>query len=428
MLLALLSCVVHAVRAHELPADVRVQAFVRPLGDRLQVLVRVPLAAMRESDLPLRGPGYLDLERAGPALRTAASLWVADNLGLRENGRPLGVPTIESIRVSLASDRSFEDIDRAIAHLGAPPLASSQDLVWNQQLLDVAFAYAIESPRSRFEIDARLARLGLRVSVALHFLPADGDERAWVLHGDEGWIALDPGIGQAASRFVAEGLRHILGGVDHLLFIVCLVLPLRRVAPLLAIVTAFAIAHSISLAAAVLGLLPDALWFAPLVEWLIAVSILLMALENMLGTSLSGRWIVGFVFGLVHGVGFATGLRESLQFAGKHLFVALTSFNVGIEIGQIVVLLVVVGALRWVVARAPERALLLILSGLIAHTAWHWCGERWAVLSQFPVPEPDAAALPQLLRWVAAALALGFGLYTADRALRRRLAGGAGSP
>lgn len=164
----------------------------------------------------------------------------------------------------------------------------------------------------------------------------------------------------------------------------------------------------------------DALWFAPLVEWLIAASIVFMALENMLGTSLTGRWILSFIFGLVHGVGFAAGLRENLQFAGQHLFVALASFNVGIELGQIVVLVVAIGVLRWTSGLYPERAMVLIASALIAHIAWHWGAERWAILERFSMPVPDASALPQIMRWLAAALALAFALRIVDRAIRKR--------
>ena len=134
------------------------------------------------------------------------------------------------------------------------------------------------------------------------------------------------------------GFLHILDGTDHLLFIACLVIPFRRLRPLVVIVTAFTVAHSITLAAAALGLAPEGLWFPPLVEMLIAVSIVYMALENIVGTNAQRRWIVAFAFGLVHGFGFAFALRESLQFAGSHLATALLAFNVGVELGQLAVL------------------------------------------------------------------------------------------
>ena len=84
-----------------------------------------------------------------------------------------------------------------------------------------------------------------------------------------------------------------------------------------------------------LWLSPDALWFPPLIEMLIAMSIVYMALENIVGSNMQRRWMITFVFGLVHGFGFSFALRETLQFAGPHLLTALLAFNVGVELGQL---------------------------------------------------------------------------------------------
>src|SRR5262245_25173544 len=105
-----------------------------------------------------------------------------------------------------------------------------------------------------------------------------GATRAFELQGDPGLVRLDPRWHQAALRFVEAGFWHILEGIDHLLFILCLVIPFRRLVPLALIVTAFTVAHSITLLSAALGFAPVALWFPPLIETLIAVSILYMAL------------------------------------------------------------------------------------------------------------------------------------------------------
>ena len=182
------------------------------------------------------------------------------------------------------------------------------------------------------------------------------------------------------------GFEHILDGTDHLLFLACLVIPFRRLRSLAVIVTAFTVAHSFTLIASAYDLAPDALWFPPLVETLIAVSIVYMALENIVGANVQRRWAITFVFGLVHGFGFSFALRETLQFAGNHLLTSLLSFNIGVELGQLLVLLLLVPALgilfRYVVA---ERVGTIVLSALVAHTSWHWMTELWAVLSQFPI-------------------------------------------
>src|SRR5262245_56934178 len=305
-----------AAHAHDIPSDIKVQMFLKPAGDRQQLLVRVPLSAMREVDVPQRGPGYLDLARAESALRNAAKMWFTDNIDVHEGDSLLAAPRLVGARVSLPSDRSFASYEQALAHLQGPRLPETMELYRNQQLLDVLFEYPIASDRSDFSIHPRLARLGLQVAITMRFLPPGGVERAFELHGDPGLVRLDPRWHQAALRFVVSGSWHILEGADHLLFILCLVIPFRRLVPLALIVPAFTITHSTTLISAAFGFAPSALWSPPLIETLIAVSILYMALENIVGSNIGRRWIVSFAFGLVHGFGFSFALKESLQFAG----------------------------------------------------------------------------------------------------------------
>src|SRR5690606_33150249 len=187
--------------------------------------------------------------------------------------------------------------------------------------------------------------------------------------GNPGLVRLDPCWHQAALRFVALGFEHILDGVDHLLFLLCLVIPMRSVRALLPVVTAFTVAHSITLVASAAGLAPDALWFPPLIETLIAAPIVYLAFEHLLGVLHDRRWAMAFAFGLVHGFGFSFVLSETLQFAGAHLLASLLAFNVGVELGQVAVLLVVTPMLvllfRHVV---PEVAGTVVLSAVLAHT------------------------------------------------------------
>src|SRR3977135_1217750 len=138
MALAVLICAAmpHAA-AHDIPTDVKINAFIKPFGNRLELLIRVPLAAMIEVDFPKRGPGYLDISRADEALHNAAKLYLIDNITVTENGEPLPAPSIVHARVSLASDRSFTSYEAARAHVEGPRLADDLELYWNQQLLDV---------------------------------------------------------------------------------------------------------------------------------------------------------------------------------------------------------------------------------------------------------------------------------------------------
>jgi len=407
--------------AHDIPADVRVNAFVKPEGQRLRLLVRVPLKAMREVDFPRRGAGFLDLARADASLRNAATLWIADNVDLYEGDVRLAHPRVAEARVSLESDKSFASYEQALAHVTGPRLPDNMELYWEQGLLDVLFDYPIGSDRSDFSIRPRLERLGLRTTVVLRFLPDAGVVRAFDLHGDPGLVRLAPRWHQAAWRFVESGFFHILEGTDHLLFLLCLVIPFRKFGQLVLLVTAFTVAHSITLIASAYNLGPDALWFPPLIETLIAISILYMAIENVLGSNVGRRWLITFGFGLVHGFAFSFALRETLQFAGSHLLTSLLSFNLGVELGQLLVLVLLVPALellfRFLVA---ERLGTIILSVLVGHTAWHWMAERADRLSKFPWPVLDASQLAVAVRWLMGVLILAGLAWFARGAFRQR--------
>jgi HupE / UreJ protein len=426
-----------APSAHDIPNDVTIQTFLKPEGQRLRLLVRVPLQAMRDMDYPkprgTRNADLLDLARAEPTLRDAATLWVSDYLDLYENGAKLPPPRVVSVRAALQSDKSFASYEEALAHLTGAGLPDTTEFFWSQGLLDVLFEYPIQSEASRFSIDPRLARLGIRTLTVLRFLPPGGAVRGFEFLGDPGVVLLDPRWHQAALQFVKLGFEHILDGTDHLLFLVCLVIPFRRFRSLVAVVTAFTVAHSITLIASAYNLAPDALWFPPLIETLIATSIVYMALENIVfaaekkepqstpsavpslsaAAALKRRWLVTFGFGLVHGFGFSFALRQTLQFAGTHLLTSLLSFNIGVELGQLLVLAILIPALnllfRFVV---DERTGTIMLSAIVAHTAWHWMGERWELLRKFTFTPPafDAAFLAASLRWMML-LVIAAGLY-----------------
>jgi hypothetical protein len=407
--------------AHEIPTSVRVQAYLEPKGDRLLLLVRVPLAAMRDMTVPMNPLGYLDLTRVDSVLRDAAILWIADYVELYEGERRLPGPALVAARVSLPSDRSFDDYESALAHVRGPPLPPETEIYWAQGLLDVLFEYPIESAESEFAINPGLERLGLSVLNVLRFIQPDGSVRAFDFPGNPGLIRLDPKWHHVFLSFVRLGFLHILEGTDHLLFLFCLVIPFRRFRELVLLVTAFTLAHSVTLISSAYGVAPDALWFPPLVETLIAASIVYMALENIVGSRVRRRWLITFGFGLVHGFGFSFALRETLQFAGSHLLTSLLAFNIGVELGQLLVLACLLPLLsllfRHVVA---ERTGTVILSALVAHTGWHWMVERGAALSQFDWPVLDASFLASAMRFLMIAVAIAgllwlVGLYRTRR-------------
>ena len=426
-------------RAHEIPTRVTVVAFVKvdsgAAGARLRVLVRVPLEAMRDVDFPQRGLGYLDLVRSAPLARDAAQLWIANAIRVLENGEDLPSGAIVATRISLPSDRAFAGYESALTTVLGAPLDPATDVPWQQASLDVLLEYPIASASSDFSIAPGLAGLGIQTTTVLRFIAADGTERAYQYVGDPGLVRLDPRWHHAAWQFVKLGVHHILGGIDHLLFVLCLVIPLRRFRPLLLVVTAFTIGHSITLISAAMGIVPDALWFPPLIETLIAASIVYMALENALFATRRGaadgtraeprsRWLLAFGFGLVHGFGFSFALAESLQFAGGHLLVSLLTFNLGVEIGQVLVLAAAIPALALLFRRVmPERFGVMVLSALIAHTAWHWMVDRGSTLPEYAFTWPvlDIAFAASALR-AAMVLSIAVGAGWVLLELSRRLA------
>ena len=159
------------------------------------------------------------------------------------------------------------------------------------------------------------------------------------------------GMGEIAQAYTVLGVEHILSGFDHLLFVLALLFLVGFNRQLLFTITAFTLAHSLTLALSALGLLTLR---SPPVEATIALSIVLVAAEALHGQrTLSRRWpaLVAFLFGLVHGLGFAGALRE-IGLPQQHLSIALLTFNVGVEIGQLFVVTLAF-ALQRALARWP---------------------------------------------------------------------------
>jgi hypothetical protein len=163
--------------------------------------------------------------------------------------------------------------------------------------------------------------------------------------------------------FVRMGVEHILTGYDHLVFLFGLILVGGRVRALVGVVTAFTIAHSITLALAALDI-----WSPPsrIVEAGIALSIVYVGVENFFVTNAEHRWRITFPFGLVHGFGFASALRE-VSLARAQIPVALVSFNVGVEVGQLSVMAVLLPVILLCKRRGwlDRRATLVLSAGVV---------------------------------------------------------------
>ena len=183
------------------------------------------------------------------------------------------------------------------------------------------------------------------------------------------------GMGELARAYTVLGIEHILSGYDHLLFVLALLFLVGFNKRLLLTITAFTLAHSLTLALSALGLLTLR---SPPVEATIALSIMLVAGEALHDEStLSRRWpaVVAFLFGLVHGLGFAGALKE-IGLPQQHLSVALLTFNVGVELGQLFVVAVSFAVYR-ALARTPQFVAARVPAlYLIGSVAAYWSIER----------------------------------------------------
>ena len=390
------------VHAHDIPSRVTVYAFVKPEGNELTALLRVPMEAFGEVSFPLRGPGFLKFSEAQFSLDDAARIYITESMHFFENDVELTEKELRLTRVSLPANRSFTSFESALENIQSPPLDDTTDLFWRQGVLDVLVTFPIQSDQSDFSINPQLGTLAAETTTVLRFILPNGAERVFNYLGNPGLVELDPRWHQAAFRLIAMGFEHILEGIDHLLFLFCLVIPLRSMRALIPVVTSFTIAHSITLIGSAFGIAPSALWFPPLIETLIALSIVYMAFENIVGARLEHRWIVTFAFGLVHGFGFSFLFSDTLQFAGGHLFSSLLAFNIGVELGQLFILILVIPVLNLLFKYfVKERIGAILLSALLAHSAWHWMLERGTTLSlfQFQMPIFDSLFWASLMRW-----------------------------
>jgi hydrogenase/urease accessory protein HupE len=189
-----------------------------------------------------------------------------------------------------------------------------------------------------------------------------------------------PSVWSTMQRYLVTGIEHIFLGYDHIAFLVAIVLWARRLVPVIKVVTAFTIAHSITLSLAALQIvvIPSAI-----VEPAIAASIIFVAVENFFSRNVDGRWKVTFAFGLIHGFGFAGALQE-MGLPANAVVPALAAFNIGVEIGQVAIVSIVVPALI-LLDRAfaadrtkPVRAAALVytLSAVITVLGSYWLVTR----------------------------------------------------
>src|SRR5437870_4051700 len=271
-------------------------------------------------------------------------------------------PTLEQPR--------FTNLDEARAALQGPPFESRVAAVYaGETVVDVQAFYPTLRPVGNYYVFGAKTTPALKGVESLanvlfdhrdgkpHLVRALGTlEQPLVVNytaaakapaGPQPWI-------EAVYTFVWQGILHILGGPDHVLFVLCLTIGAFGLPNLLARVTGFTLGHTITLIAGFFGVAPTALWFVPAIEAAIALSIIYAGTVALLRRAGGGTFVVTAGIGLLHGFGFSFVLQRVLQVDAPNLWTRLLSFNLGVEIGQVALILAVWPLLRLLERHAPR--------------------------------------------------------------------------
>ena len=291
-----------------------------------------------------------------PRRESAQPFWYADIDAIRSNARELGRlvvvghgvavdgATIPGRLLSVAVHPRghvppFDTV--AQAAIAVAPVRWPDDVTEIDSgyvIVDTAVAYSVPRNIRRLTVSSRLAPGALGEATTVNLI-VDHRDRDAVYYRATGLLTeplvVAPGPLEGAGTFVRGGIDHILSGMDHVLFVACLVMGATSVGALASRITGFTLGHSVTLAAGFFGFAPRTAWFEPGVEAAIAASILVAGLSSFLGRG--GRFLilVTTAIGLVHGFGLSFSLRDLLAIDGPNILPGLAAFNVGVEIGQL---------------------------------------------------------------------------------------------
>jgi putative flippase GtrA len=253
-----------------------------------------------------------------------------------------------------------------------------------QGFLDAYLTYPIRSPQASFSIRTRaFPELGDYLKLAVRFIPIGAPSRIVTLGSQSGTVRLNPDWYQAAGDMAIGGAAFIASNVEYLLFLTCFLVPSRTPRQLVGMVVAFSLTHCLMLVFFARDSAPASAWLPVFIVAGVATSIVCMSLTSIVSPhgrlSLTVPAICGLIFGLL----FAYAFKDRMQFAGDHAQISLLFFIIGIEVGQLVllaVLLLVTAVLvRYIFV---GQAGTYVLLGLIALIAWPWMLERGEILSR----------------------------------------------
>ncbi|WP_299428548.1 HupE/UreJ family protein [uncultured Shimia sp.] len=300
--------------------------------------------------------------------------------------------TVEAVEVSaIGKEPAFATLDEAQLALATTfePSNLPKDLFVGDAVVDVSIRYTthgyVDAYTLASQVDPGLPEQDKTANLILDYGP--GEPKVSRARG----LLLEP-VEVSRSRisaivtFVWEGIHHILEGLDHVLFVVCLVLGAQTLRSLLGRVTGFTIGHSVTLVLGFFGFVPKGEWFVPAVETGIAISIIYAGILIFRNGNDGGNgrkvFVVTLLLGLLHGLGFSFVLHDILQVSSPNIWQSLLAFNIGVELGQVFIVLAIWPLFAVLKTQAPRLDVITrngAAIGCIA-IALMWSFERTAQL------------------------------------------------
>ena len=378
-ILAVLAWYAATASAHfNLNVNIRVIHVVHEQG-RMRLLIRLPMPYLVADKI---GPETADGNRAPAPYTTnriedgklvhyldAGALRndpgglgriLADGLVLEAGGKTLRARTGRIRAYPALVQPPFARLEEAEAALAGPAYAGEFDVTYvGDTVVDAELIYPTRRSHTEYTLRSTLDP-GLPKQDETANLILDHATEPPLIFRIRGLIAqpvpVSRSVLKAAWTFIVEGVRHILEGLDHVLFVVCLVLGATGLGSLAWRVTGFTIGHSVTLTLGFFGYYPRGAWFVPLVETGIALSIVYAAVVALIAIGHRMTTGVTALLGLLHGLGFSFVLKEILKLDSPNLWQSLLAFNLGIEAGQLMIVLVLWPILMLIARRLPRRA------------------------------------------------------------------------
>lgn len=363
-----------AVSAHDEVVEETVQIALRVAEGRLAAQMRVPVSVLADGALPRLPDGTLDTAAISEPLRIVSADAVR-NLDLQQDGTSLPQA---SFATRLSADRSSIEIDAAYPLAGTTGISARLNTFQSKPLRPV---------RTRVE-----------------YTPPTGTLQVVSVVGQAHRVSFDPDAGATVGEFIRQSLQTVLGFGDHLLLLVCLLLPMRSARSAVRLIGLLLIAETVGVVTYVAA--PDALaGLAPAAALVAASLVVIAALQVVVGARTSLVAAVALALGFVFGIGYGNGLVDSLQLAGSHHALATLSAVVTMLVAQAWLGAIIWAARSWLDGRGvPAYPLGLFFAILIGHTAVHRVAAASDAVGEKGSFLADHAILLLALAWAVAML------------------------